>query len=379
MTGADELAELLRKCHRDELLPLAARVGVKADGLPLGTLANAIGLRLRRAGSHELLNIVRRLGVPPRYGEVLAEVGIRLGLQVPADPTLAELAIVRHQLRRSWQGLSAEERARRWRDVAGEPPIPLDGEAAIALLERRAEPGFGLFLTRLATEPVMPLPGCLLLLWLGRPRDDLAIPAILEVARLRQLLRHRVTVGIVGSPSSGKDAAVGAIFGLATGNVNPVAGSTTQVEIRKLPGATALYVVNTPGMGDVVEAVTEEARQVLDHIDVYLYLVNAQGGVQAREKADHAACVARGRPVLVVVNKIDTLRERDRERFLEDCRAKLGVRPADLLPAAFDPLPQLSAAPLGVGEVRGWLQRELEALGKDEAELPWTRAAAGGP
>ena len=158
-----------------------------------------------------------------------------------------------------------------------------------------------------------------------------------------------------------------------------VAGSTTQVEIRKLPGSTALYVVNTPGMGDVVESVTEEARQVLDHIDVYLYLVNAQGGVQAREKADHAACVARGRPVLVVVNKIDTLRERDRDRFLEDCRAKLGVSPEHVVATAFDPLPQLAPAPLGIGPVREWLQRELVALGKDESELPWAKAAADAP
>jgi hypothetical protein len=54
MSGGDELAELLRKCHRDELLPLARLLGIKPEGMALGTLANAIGLRLRRAASHEL-------------------------------------------------------------------------------------------------------------------------------------------------------------------------------------------------------------------------------------------------------------------------------------------------------------------------------------
>ncbi len=372
----DELAELLRKCHRDELLPLARQLGIKPEGMALGTLATAIGLRLRRSASHEFLNIVRRWGAPPPYRDVLADVGTRLGLRVPADPALAELAIVRQQVKRTWRALPAEEREQRWREVVGDPPAPLDGQDAVALLERRTEPGFGLFLTRLATEPVLPLPGCLLVMWLGRARDDLAIPAIVEVARLRQTLRHRVTVGIVGSPSSGKDAAVGAIFGMPTGNVNPVAGSTREVEIRRLPGSTALYVVNTPGMGDVMESVTEEARQVLDHIDVFVYLVNAQGGVQAREKADHAACLARRRPVLVVVNKIDTLRDRDRDRFLDDCRQKLGIRGQDLIGAAFDPLPQLSPEPLGIAPVRDWLRRHLEALGKDPTELPWIRSAS---
>ncbi|MEQ1568942.1 MAG: GTP-binding protein, partial [Myxococcota bacterium] len=145
-------------------------------------------------------------------------------------------------------------------------------------------------------------------------------------------------------------------------------------EIRRLPQSTALFVVNTPGMGDVIESVTEEARQVLDHIDVYVYLVNAQGGVQAREKADHEACRARGRPVLVVVNKVDTLRPDDRQRFLDDCRTKLRVADDDLLAAAFDPLPQLSETPIGLPEVRGWIERHLRELGKDPAELPWNRA-----
>jgi GTP-binding protein EngB required for normal cell division len=375
----DELSELLRKCHRAELLPLAERLGVVPGDLPLGALSQAIAFRLRRVATHELMNVLRRWGAPPSYRDVLVEVGTRLGLSVPADPALAELAIVRHHVMTTWKALPPAEREQRWREAAGAPPIPLEGAQAVAMLERRVEPGVGLFLTRLATEPVLPLPGCLMISWFWRARDDLAVPAILEVARLRQVLRHRVTVGIVGSPSSGKDAAMGALFGMPTGNVNPVAGSTREVEIRQLPGSTALFVVNTPGMGDVMESVTEEARQVLDHIDVYVYLVNAQGGVQARELADHAACRARRRPVLVVVNKIDTLRERDRERFLEDCRTKLGIKSDDVVGCAFDPLPQLSPHPIGVGAVREWLRRELEKLGKDPRELPWVRAAEPAP
>ena len=35
--------------------------------------------------------------------------------------------------------------------------------------------------------------------------------AVLEISALRQTVRHRVTIGVVGSPSSGKDAAIGAI------------------------------------------------------------------------------------------------------------------------------------------------------------------------
>lgn len=371
MTAPGKLTELLRKCHRDELVRIAAPLGVKHEGVKVGTLARAIDQALRRRATNDATNLLLRAGKLPDYPEVLRQVGARMGLEVPADPALAELAIARHQLKRDWARLPEGERLQRWREIGGELPPPGTSDEAVAALERRHPQSFGYFVTRMVQEPIVPAPGCLLLFWLARPRDALVVPTLLEIARLRHAVRHRVTVGIVGSPSSGKDAAMAAIFGIHTGNVDPVAGSTKQVEIRRLPEATALYVVNTPGLGDVVEQVTEEARQVLDHIDLYLYLVNAQGGVQAREKADHAACRARGRPVLVVVNKVDTLRPDDRERFLADCRAKLEVAPDALVAAAFDPLPQLSEAPIGVEEVRSWVQRQLEALGKDPSELPW--------
>jgi small GTP-binding protein len=380
----DDLVDLLRKCHRDELEPLAAILGIKTQGMALGTLAKAIDTRFRRAGTSELWTL-RRLGVPPPYPEVLHQIGLRLGLDLPRHPPTAELAIVRHQLVAGWGALPPEERERRWVEVAPQLPSapgersPIDPELLIATLEKRHPRTVGYALSKLVTSPPVPMPGCLLIFWLARARDDRALPAVVEIARLRTNLRHRVTVGIVGSPSSGKDAALAAIFGLQTGNVDPVAGSTKQVEIRRLPGSTALFVVNTPGMGDVIEAVTEEARQVLDHIDVFVYLVNAQGGVQAREKADHEACRRSGRPVLVVVNKVDTLRPDDRERFLEDCRTKLRAEPDDLLPAAFDPLPQLSETPIGVDGVRRWLEDHLEDLGKDPAELPWNHRAPPPP
>jgi hypothetical protein len=72
---------------------------------------------------------------------------------------------------------------------------------------------------------------------------------------------------------------------------------------------------------------------------------------------------------LVVVNKIDTLRERDRERFLADVATKLGVSPETVVGVAFDPLPQLSPRPIGVERVTGWLADQLRARGKKPEAL----------
>ncbi|MBA2321425.1 MAG: 50S ribosome-binding GTPase, partial [Deltaproteobacteria bacterium] len=283
-----------------------------------------------------------------------------------------ELALTERWLRDRWTSMTSEARAALWEQLGIQPPAPPDGDAALAVLKEKIPAKRLAYVATTAGAALLrfiPLSGCFVLYWVARPKDEVLLPAIVEVARLRQAVVHRITVGLVGSPSSGKDAANKALFGIDKGNVSPIAGSTREVEITRLPNATALFVVNTPGLGDVVERVTEEARQVLDHIDVFVYLVNAQGGVQAREKADYALCRASGRPVLVVLNKVDTLREADRIRLLDDTRTKLGA--TDIIAAAFDPLPALSAEPIGLGEVQAWIRDRLTEAGKDPSELPW--------
>lgn len=383
MSGASlPLAELLRRSHRDELVPLALALGVAHAGLGLGALASTLEGALRRAGGHQVMNLLRR-GQGPTYPKVLRHAAKRLELKVPPelDDEALEMSLASAVVRKAWDKLEPPARARAWGllGMDGEPPT--NGRRALDVAKSRLGRATGYQLAAvlagsvarfagLALLPLLPA-GALGALWyFGRPRLNTLLPALLEVARLRQIVRHRITIGIVGPPSAGKDAALRALFGIDTGNVHPVAGSTREVVIHRVPGATALYVVNTPGLGDVTEALSEETRQVLNHIDLYLYIVNAQGGVAAREKADWDGVAAAGRPALAIVNKIDTLRERDRARFLEDARQKLGAAPEHFRGVAFDPLPQLEPRPLGIDEVHAWLRARLVELGKDPAELP---------
>ncbi|MFT5682800.1 MAG: GTP-binding protein EngB required for normal cell division [Myxococcota bacterium] len=380
---ADTLPELLRRCHRDELLPLAASLSINPDGLGLGALANNCALNLRRRGGHMVANQIRRGGDGPPYAEILIRLCAKQGRPVPTDIESAELGLLRWWAERAWGRLDDTQRAslQEALDLATLPEQPPEDVTTLTVRGRLGElvpwnvgvamlfgPAKFLLIPLLPLWPLFALIG---LVYLGRPRDEKMLPAVLEVARLRQVVRHRVTVGVVGSPSCGKDAAIRAIFDVDSGNINPVAGSTKTVAITRLPGATALYVVNTPGMGDVVESVTEEARQVFDHIDIYLYLVNTQGGVQERELSDWRKCKATGRPVAAIINKIDTLRPEDRQRYLDDARGKLSAPEEDFFATAFDPLPQLSETPIGLDEVRVWIADRLAGLGKDATELPW--------
>ncbi len=375
---SDELSDLLRRSHRQELVDLARVLGVAEGKLGLGDLARGLEKTIRRRGANDIVNLFVRGGEGPPYEQVVRGLAKRMGVDETGPVPAVEQAVLDAWIERHWDALDDDQRATVWQELEIQPPIPADGHAALTEVKNSLGGSYGYVVGYTVVgiigrvmmfTPLAPVAGCAALWYVARPRDDVLLPAVMQVARLRQALRHRVTVGVVGSPSSGKDAAIQALFGVQTGNVNPVAGSTKTVEINRLPGATALYVVNTPGMGDVVEQVTEEAKQVLGLIDVYLYVVNAQGGVQAREKADYDACRATGRPVLAVVNKVDTLRESDRERYLVDARAKLNAPERDFAAVAFDPLPQLSEHPIGVQQVRDWIRRALVEQGKSPDEL----------
>lgn len=377
--------ELLRRCHRKELDHLIALLGVDARGKGQRDLSVALGRKLRWVGTHKLKAIFRGFKPAP-YRQVLHELAARVKVKPGVTFEETEQAILEKHLAESWAQLSDEARLQLWSEQGLRPPVPKIGEKALDLVKDHLgeQASFGLStltlpgLLALAVLPLNPISiPALILAWLyAGPNDRILLPAILEVSRLRQLVLHRVTIGVVGSPSSGKDAAIKALFGIDHGNIDPVAGSTREVAITRLPNATATYVINTPGLGDVVESVTEEAKQILDHIDLYLYLVNAQGGVQAREKSDYTACVRSGRPVLAVVNKVDTLREKDRERYLADARKKLGAPKQDFLAAAFDPLPQLSETPIGLDGVKTWLLQRLLEAGKSSHEIAWLEPEA---
>ena len=71
----------------------------------------------------------------------------------------------------------------------------------------------------------------------------------------------------------------------------------------------------------------------------------------------------------MVVNKVDTLQESDRERFLADTAAKLQVERAQVVGAAMDPLPQLADSPLGLNAVHDWLSDRLADLGRNPDSL----------
>ena len=242
----DPLERLFLRCHLDELRPLAEVVGLKEAGMGLGLLARNLARATRRLARHGLINGMFGRGEGPSWTEVLAGMtGERLiGYDEVEE---AELRIVREVHAARWGALPTTERAALWTSLglAGSPPEA----GADAMIEAQSQLGlaFGYVMTQtrvsvfkqsrlpllivLASIPGLacifrPLLMVLALstfAWSLRADPARLEAVVLHVARLRQVVLRRITIGFVGSPSTGKDAGIRAIFGVDSGNISPVA------------------------------------------------------------------------------------------------------------------------------------------------------------
>jgi len=206
-------------------------------------------------------------------------------------------------------------------------------------------------------------------------------------AEVQRSLRQTLAVAFLGSASSGKDAAIRALFGLDFGQVDPIPGSTDRVRVAAIDAEGQMLVVNAPGFGDLRADVQEAAEQVLDQLDLAVYVVNSDGGATIDERRDLDKIRALGRPTLVCLNKIDLIRPDQRDAFVKATVAQLGTPEDMVVVTAFDPLPVLSDSPIGVDRVIAWIHGHLQSNGKAllfaknlrnkaEAAEPVIRAAA---
>lgn len=177
-------------------------------------------------------------------------------------------------------------------------------------------------------------------------------------------LGESVVLAFVGAASAGKDAGIRALFGVDFGEVDPIPGSTDRLRAVALDAAGQVIVVNAPGFGDLRAEVAATSQSLLHKLDLAVYVVNADGGATADDKAHLAALRALQRPVLVVLNKIDLIRPHQKDEFVRTTFAQLGVAPEDGVVAAFDPLPALSDKPIGLDGITEWIVRTLSEQGK---------------
>lgn len=155
-------------------------------------------------------------------------------------------------------------------------------------------------------------------------------------------------VTVVGKPNAGKSTLLNRIVGQKLSIVSPKPQSTRDriVGIHS-DGEVQIVILDTPGLLNprypLQKAMRATALQALADADVILYLADAtEGCPPALTVAANLDTPPRA-PVLLALNKIDTLPEAARERLAADCAgaALISARDGDGVPALVTTLGQL--------------------------------------
>jgi GTPase len=246
----------------------------------------------------------------------------------------------------SWLGWPWKRAAPDETEAAGSPA----GEGHLALAQQS--------LRRLLDDPRLP----------AGVREALA-PEFAEVERMLQKLEQgEIHIAVLGEVSVGKSSLLNALLGEARFTTSPLHGETrVPAEARwQETRSGRVHLRDTPGINEIGGEERERmAREVADQADLVLFVVD--GDLNASEQAALEQALAPGRPLLLVLNKIDRYTPAERDALLARLAERLAgrLRPENVVPAAADPAPVLrlvKAADGGEREERNVPPPDVEAL-----------------
>lgn len=367
--------------------------------------AESVAAYLRKMGSNDIATLFRGAGVA--YDEVVLDVGKKLHANVLESHGIAanEEAILWKLFEDALEKMSDKEKRALFHSMGiKEHDYPTGAAAAIVaqLIQRfsgfaiyksafivanmvsRALLGQGLAfvtntaLTRSIGALLGPIGWIASGLWLAvdiaGPAFRKTVPAVIHVAMLRQMLGKRVTIGVVGDSSSGKDSLIQAVFGLET-VIDPVAGSTSEAMVYDLSEYGNAQIVNYPGFNDYRPAVNAHIDDYLHHTDVFVMVVDSLRGIAGSDVhiLENLKRFERDN-ILICLNKVDLARDAEhRARILEAAQKRLPG--FTIIETAFDPDPRLQSKRIGAAAVYKWIEQRIRAGGKVPEALPKRLAA----
>ncbi len=125
-------------------------------------------------------------------------------------------------------------------------------------------------------------------------------------------------VAVVGKPNVGKSTLMNNLIGRKVSIVSPKAGTTRirVLGVKNIPDTAQVVFLDTPGIyrpkDALGQAMVRTAQQTLQESDVVLFMIDAGEGWRSRDEEvfqNYIKPVADEKPVILVINKIDSLRD----------------------------------------------------------------------
>ena len=155
---------------------------------------------------------------------------------------------------------------------------------------------------------------------------------------------NRLKFSIIGRPNVGKSSLMNALLNEERVVVSNVAGTTRDSIDSVLKYHNEEYVlIDTAGMrkkGRVFEAIEKyslfRSLKAIDRSDICLVVINAEEGIKEHDKHIAGYAIERGKGLIFVVNKWDTVKDKTIPEFEKEMRAEFQF-------ATYAPIVYLSA------------------------------------
>ena len=144
---------------------------------------------------------------------------------------------------------------------------------------------------------------------------------------------ERLHIGIFGKRNAGKSSLINAITGQSLAIVSDIKGTTTDPvsKAMELLPLGPVVIIDTPGLDDVGvlgQMRISKTYQVLNKTDIALLVIDGSIGMSKEDEALLEVVKEKKIPYLIVVNKIDEMREEmeeSKERIYVSATSKLNI------------------------------------------------------
>lgn len=401
-----QIIERTIKFCEEDIMPLFNYLKVEKPNnwrsMSVANKADFIETRLRYMGSNDIATWFRD-GKCVEYDEIVNDVGSKLGVPVKKELSTAhnEELIINKMFEDIINKMSDDEKRQLLKSLGiSDSKIPLGSISATAVISLLKQSGFWVYKTSVIVANVIAkallgrglafatnaavtrtigvilgpvgwiLSGAWLAIDIAGPAFRCTVPSVIHVALLRNILQSRINIGVVGDGSSGKDSLIRCVFGVDTGNVSPIAGSTSQMEIYRLGASNAVSLTNYPGFNDIRPEVNRDIDENLNHTDVFILAIDISRGVSDTDVKIFKKINQYNRPVLVCLNKIDLPRtKKDLSDLIAAARSRISAKHFEQ--TCFDPDPRIwETGPEGCDKVHHWICEQVKNDGKQSDHIP---------
>ena len=133
-----------------------------------------------------------------------------------------------------------------------------------------------------------------------------------EEEKGRKQLEEIVRITLIGNVNTGKSTTINAIVGEDVLATHATPGETVNVTPVYHPEHQNIVFVDTPGLNDINKKNSMKALKDIEHADVVLYFLNAEGVVLGKYELDTLNKISKqNKNVIVILNKIDGIEKKD--------------------------------------------------------------------